>query len=85
LLLFTQKHIFPNKTDPYYITIDSIFHYNIIVVWSNILVLRITHEFFIEHVGKATMKNYKYFVKKISIDEIFNRRGQDINYNWYNN
>jgi len=24
--------------------------------------------FFIEHVGKAMMKNYKYFVKKLSID-----------------
>jgi len=28
--------------------------------------------FFIEHVGKATMKNYKYFVKKnLSIDDSY--------------
>jgi len=47
LLLFTWKQIFPNKTDPYYITIDSIFHYNIIDVWSNILVLHITYELFL--------------------------------------
>jgi len=25
--------------------------------------------FLIEHVGKATMKNYKYFVKKLNIDD----------------